>query len=141
MAWNPRQAAEIEETELAILATMAQDLGLAVESSGDPQSRERARLAVATGFGLPEHTLADLPKASANLIRIVQGSERPVFQGDIVFVAAEGTLRNRPEGPQSWRRHVSGTIDDHSVACDHFEMMTPGPAADIGSLLSARIGA
>ena len=99
------------------------------------------RLAVARGFGLPEQTLADLPKASGNLIRIVQGTEPAVFQGDIFFVKAEGSRPDIPGGSELWQPYVSGTIDDHSIDCGHFEMMKPGPTAEIGSLLSARIRA
>jgi thioesterase domain-containing protein len=137
---NDRQdpAAALDATELAILITMAQDLGLSVDPEDDPRSRQRTRLAVANGFGLSEQTLAELPRAVANLIGIVHGSERAVFQGDVVFVRAAGSGGADPS--ERWEPYVSGTIDRHTVDCGHFEMMKPGPAAEIGSLLSARIG-
>jgi glyine---[glycyl-carrier protein] ligase len=134
-------ASVLDLIETAILVTMAQDLGLSIESGGDPGTRTRLRLAVAQGFGLPEQTLADLPKAAANLIRIVQGSEPAVFTGDVVFVKAEGSRPEVPGGSEQWRPYVGGTIYDHSVDCGHFEVMKPGPSAEIASLLSARIGA
>jgi glyine---[glycyl-carrier protein] ligase len=133
--------AMLNMTETAILATMAQDLGLSIETADDPQSRQQMRLAVATGFGLPEQTLADLPKAAANLIQIVQGTEPAVYQGDSFFVTAEGSRPDRSGGSELWQRYVSGTIDDHSIDCGHFEMMKPGPAAEIGALLSTRMRA
>ena len=40
-----------------------------------------------------------------------------------------------------WQPSVSGTIDHHVIGCGHFEMMKPGPVAEIGALLAARIGA
>ncbi len=132
-------AAMVDATELGILLTMAQDLGLSVETADDPQLRQRMRLAVANGFGLAEQTMAELPRAVANLIRIVQGGEHAVFQGDVVFIRAAGNGTADPS--ELWEPYVSGTIDRHSVGCGHFEMMKPGPATDIGSLLSARIGA
>ncbi|ONI76155.1 hypothetical protein ALI144C_36370 [Actinosynnema sp. ALI-1.44] len=134
-------AAVIDATELAILLTMAQDLGLEVETADDPRSRRRMRRAVADGFGLPEQTMADLPRATANLIRIVQGGEHPVFHGDVVFVRAAHNSSGTGDPARLWEPYVSGTIDRQTVGCGHFEMMKPGPAADIGSLLSARIGA
>jgi amino acid adenylation domain-containing protein len=125
--------------ETAILVTMANDLGLSAETAGDTQSRQRMRRAVAKGFGLDEQALADLPRATANLIRIVQGTTPAVFQGDITFVTAKDGSPAGPDGPTLWREYVSGTIDSHSVGCGHFEMMKPGPIAEIGSLLTARI--
>jgi nonribosomal peptide synthetase DhbF len=132
-------ATMLDMIETAILATMAQDLGLSTETAAGPQSKEQMRSAVAKGFGLPEQTLADLPKAARNLIQIVQDTEAQVFHGDIIFVTAERSRPGNGSGPQLWRRYVSGTIDDHSIDCSHFEMMKPGPAAAIGSVLSARI--
>ncbi len=133
-------AAMLSVVELAILATMAQDLGLEIDTTDDPKSRQRMRQAVAQGFGLPEQTLADLPRAAGNLIRIVQGSEHEVFRGDVVFVRAAGSRPDIPDASKAWQPYVSGTIDHHAIGCGHFEMMKPGPVAQIGSLLAARIG-
>jgi amino acid adenylation domain-containing protein len=132
-------AAVVDATETAILLTLAQDLGLAVDTAADPASRQRTRQAVATGFGLPEQTLAELPRAAANLIRIVQGSDHAVFSGEVLFVSAGGSDGVDPA--TLWTPYVSGEIDRHTVYCGHFEMMKPGPAADIGALLATRIGA
>jgi nonribosomal peptide synthetase DhbF len=139
LAMDP--AAMLDAIELAILATMAQDLGLKTDYGSDPRSRQRMRQAVARGFGLPEQTLADLPRAAGNLIRIAQGSEHEVFHGDVVFVRAEGSNPDAPDTAKLWEPYVSGTIDSHTIGCGHYEMMRPGPVAEIGSLLQARLGA
>jgi nonribosomal peptide synthetase DhbF len=133
--------AMLDSIELAILVTMAQDLGLEIDTGGDPGSRQRMRQAVAQGFGLPEQTLADLPRAAGNLLRIVKGGEPEVFHGDIVYIQAEGSLTDLPDAAKLWQPSVSGTIDHHVMGCGHFEMMKPGPVAEIGSLLAARLGA
>jgi thioesterase domain-containing protein len=102
------------------------------------------RQAVARGFGLPEQTLADLPRAAGNLIRIAQGSEHEVFGGDVVFVRARGGNPGPPGTPDTaglWQPYVSGNIDSHTISCGHFEMMKPGPATEIGSLLEPRLRA
>jgi thioesterase domain-containing protein len=132
LAMDP--AAMLDAIELAILVTMAQDLGLDVETADDPQSRQRMRHAVAGGFGLPEQILAELPRAAGNLVRIAQGSEHEVFQGDVVFLQAEGSSASA-----LWQPYVTGTIDRHTIGCGHFEMMKPGPAAEIGALIAARM--
>ena len=80
---NLDPAAMLDAIELAILATMTQDLGLSIETADDdPRSRQLMREAVAKGFGLSEQILADLPRAAGNLIRIAQGDEHEVFDGE-----------------------------------------------------------
>ncbi|MFI0482829.1 amino acid adenylation domain-containing protein [Actinomadura sp. 9N215] len=130
-------AAMLDAIEQAILVTMAQDLGLDVEDADDPRSRRRMRQAVADGFGLPEDVLAGLPGAAGNLIRIAQGDEHEVFHGDPVFVQAADTVLGDVGAAELWRPHVRGTIDHHTVGCGHFEMMKPGPMAEIGAILAA----
>jgi amino acid adenylation domain-containing protein len=138
-------AALLDAIELAILATMAQDLGLGTEVADDPRSRQRLRQAVAQGFGLPESTLADLARGAASLIRLVEGGvpdgEHQTFHGDILYVQAQGSRERAPDVAELWQPYVSGTIDHHAIDCGHFEMMKPDPMAAIGSLLAARIGA
>ena len=133
--------AMLDAIELAILVTMAQDLGLAIDPGDDLGSRQRMRQSVAQSFGLPEQTLADLPRAAGNLLQIVKGGEPEVFHGDVVYIQAEGSLTDMPDAAKMWQPSVSGTIDHHVIGCGHFEMMRPGPVAEIGSLLAARLGA
>ena len=141
-------AAGLDAIEQSILVTLAQDLGLTTDmttgNGADPPSRQRLRQAVARGFGLSEQTLADLPRAAGNVIRIAQGNEHEVFHGDVVFVRAGGSNPSAPTATDTaklWQPYVCGTIASHTVSCGHFEIMKPGPAAEIGSLLTARLGA
>jgi nonribosomal peptide synthetase DhbF len=144
---NPDPAAMLDAVEWALLATMAQDLGLNIDSLNigngtDPrEEKERLRQAVARGFGLAEQTLAGLPRATGNLIRIAQGREHEVFGGDVVFFRAGDVAPGTPDTSELWRPYVSGIVDSHTIGCGHFEMMKPGPTAEIGSLLAAGIGA
>ncbi|MFG2000487.1 amino acid adenylation domain-containing protein [Spirillospora sp. NPDC048911] len=134
-------AAALSAIETAILVTLAQDLGLSVDTADDPPSLRRLRQAVARGFGLPEQILADLPRASGNLMRIARGGEHEIFHGDLVFVQAADARPGISEPSELWRPYVSGTIDRTTIGCGHFEMMKPGPMAEIGALLAARMTA
>jgi nonribosomal peptide synthetase DhbF len=57
----------------------------------------------------------------------------------VLFIRAANGRPGQPDTAHLWRPYVTGTIDDHAVHCGHFEMMKPGPAAEIGALLTARL--
>ncbi|MFD3514399.1 amino acid adenylation domain-containing protein [Streptomyces sp. NPDC058657] len=66
------------------------------------------------------------------------------FSGDVLFVTAErdrGALALE-RGHRAWEPHVGGVVDNHSVDSDHEGLMTrPGPLAQVGRLLAARLAA
>ncbi|CRK58226.1 Siderophore biosynthesis non-ribosomal peptide synthetase modules @ Bacillibactin synthetase component F [Alloactinosynnema sp. L-07] len=124
-----------DQIERALLTTMAQDLGLAVDDDTD-----RLRSAVAAGFGLPEDMLTRLADASGNLIRVLVGAPTDVVDGDILYVTAERSARTRGGGADLWRDFATGRIDDHGVDCGHFDMMKPAPIACVGQLVTAWLG-
>jgi nonribosomal peptide synthetase DhbF len=126
-------------TESAMLTTMAQDLGVGLGTSDDAATRDRLRSAVATGLGLSEDRLRELTRAAANITRIVRGGDAPVFDGDLLFVTAQRSRPDRRGGAELWQDLVTGGITDHGVDCGHFEMMKPGPLAEIGTLLAEKL--
>ncbi|WP_436498518.1 amino acid adenylation domain-containing protein [Actinokineospora sp. HUAS TT18] len=124
-----------DQIERALLTTMAQDLGLAVDDDTD-----RLRSAVAAGFGLPEDTLTRLADASANLVKVLVGAPTDVVDGDVLYVTAEQSARTRGGGADRWRDFATGRIDDHGVDCGHFDMMKPAPIARVGQLVTTWLG-
>jgi len=60
------------------------------------------------------------------------------FDGDILLFFA-----TKKEGehslPDTWRPHVTGKIEVHTIDCKHFEMTDPGPMREIGAVLEQRL--
>ncbi|WP_068157233.1 non-ribosomal peptide synthetase [Rhodococcus phenolicus] len=64
------------------------------------------------------------------------------FDGDLLFFAAARSL-DGPDGasPALWRPLVTGTITEHTIGCDHLQMMTPDTLATLGPLLAGHLDA
>jgi thioesterase domain-containing protein len=41
--------------------------------------------------------------------------------------------------PDTWKPHVTGSIEVHTIHCKHFEMIDPGPIKEIGRILEDRL--
>ncbi|MBG0830941.1 amino acid adenylation domain-containing protein [Planomonospora sp. ID67723] len=84
---------------------------------------------------LDEQTLLAVYRNYRNGVKISQEYEPRCFDGDVLFVtAAHGREADSPTAAD-WKPYVTGTITDHTVACDHASMLNPGPAAEIAALL------
>jgi amino acid adenylation domain-containing protein len=75
-------------------------------------------------------------EVAAHTSELVETAVQPVFQGNLLlFTATHGTLRRAAQ----WREHVTGTVQEHVVACRHGEMLRPAPLATIGPILATAI--
>ena len=65
-----------------------------------------------------------------------------LFDGDLLFftAATDPVNRSNPDRtPESWCRHITGTVDAHDVACTHAEMTTAESLAVIGPVLRTHL--
>ncbi|SEH01269.1 Condensation domain-containing protein [Nonomuraea solani] len=55
--------------------------------------------------------------------------------------AADAWMRADLRTPvaEAWRPYVGGVIETHDVACGHKGMIRPGPMAEIGAMVAARL--
>lgn len=125
--------------EWAILTTMAKDLGLDLEETLDRDSVAACRSTVAQGFGLSDDTLTALANASGGLISLLRRDPPAVFGGDVVFFTAERSRPGRPGGSELWMPYLTGSLENHSVDCGHFDLLKPGPSERIGTILSTNL--
>ncbi|MEO3855069.1 amino acid adenylation domain-containing protein [Acrocarpospora sp. B8E8] len=89
-------------------------------------------------FLTPEQ-VSNLIDTWINNIELVRTFDPARFDGDLLFfVATEGRTADSPT-LDGWAPHVAGEIKDVQVACTHGEMMSPGPAAEIGRAVSQEI--
>ncbi|MFC6882171.1 MULTISPECIES: amino acid adenylation domain-containing protein [Actinomadura] len=64
------------------------------------------------------------------------------FKGDVVFfTATRGRGPGSPTGRSNWGALVGGEIEEHPLDADHHLLMEPAPAAEMGAVLAARLGA
>ncbi|WP_243716066.1 amino acid adenylation domain-containing protein [Actinomadura darangshiensis] len=63
------------------------------------------------------------------------------FRGDIVFFTAlQGRAAGSPEARSNWGPLVDGGIEDYPIDAEHHLLMEPGPAAEMGAVLAAKLG-
>lgn len=81
---------------------------------------------------------ADVLNVLVNNVRLASPTEPAPYKGDVLLVAAEENVREWAH-PQGWEPYLSGDFERVPVAATHEAMMAPGPAAEIGRILSARL--
>ncbi|MEU0029369.1 amino acid adenylation domain-containing protein [Streptomyces sp. NPDC006335] len=56
--------------------------------------------------------------------------------GDVLFfTAGDGSA-----AAESWRKHVAGRVLNHNIPCEHRDMLTPGPVAQLAEIITRHIG-
>ncbi|WP_236008804.1 amino acid adenylation domain-containing protein [Actinomadura physcomitrii] len=62
------------------------------------------------------------------------------YRGDVVFFTAlRGRTADSPTGPSNWGPLVEGRIEDYPLDVEHHFLLEPGPAAEMGAVLAARL--
>ncbi|MEU3755400.1 beta-ketoacyl synthase N-terminal-like domain-containing protein [Streptomyces olivoreticuli] len=129
-----------EQAEHQVAALLLRVAGLQLPEGGTLDvSRALALLGEAgtAAVSLEEATL--LAEVMRNNLRIAPGFEPEVFDGDVLFFTAAGDPAGASDAmakAEEWRAYVSGAVEDHPVACGHYEMTEPGPLARIGAVLA-----
>ncbi|KFH62971.1 hypothetical protein MVEG_11009 [Podila verticillata NRRL 6337] len=80
----------------------------------------------------------------SKLMRLTRSSEPHVYGGDLVMLRAskphvDGTIAMK--SAEEWRPYVLGKIEGFDIASTHGDMIQPEPLAQIGRILSERLGA
>jgi amino acid adenylation domain-containing protein len=141
-AYPLRGRAELSQEQAT--AAVVQSLGHALAPHGE-EPLERAQVsailrrdnsALAT---LTDSQLSAMVQVFVHNIKIGAAFTPGVFHGDLLFfTAAEGRTADSPEF-NAWAPHITGTIENHGLPCQHREMTQPEPLATIGRVLSAKL--
>nr|WP_240918824.1 thioesterase domain-containing protein [Rhodococcus sp. 14C212] len=125
----------------ATLAEMLAGLGIPVDDV-DPASLsyEDAVALVNRSFGhdtgLDASHLERIMTGYAHIQREMTEIDPSPFVGDLLFFAAASSVDSGAGvSPGLWQRFVTGTIDEHTLRCDHLQMMSPESAAVVGPIL------
>jgi amino acid adenylation domain-containing protein len=89
---------------------------------------------------IDEYHLSALAKILANNVDLMSDFVPGVFHGDMLLVAAtiDRSEKDSPL-PHAWTPYVDGNIEIHQVNAKHDHLMQPGPLAQIGSILAAKL--
>jgi nonribosomal peptide synthetase DhbF len=79
--------------------------------------------------------LPDIERACANNLRLADRYVPGTFHGDALFFAAQEDSRPAYLTPAQWRDHVTGRVVVHPVLGGHYDLMHPGPLAQIAGVL------
>lgn len=130
-----------EEAMIALLALGGYDpdsVGggpLTMETALDLLRREGSALA-----SLEASTILNLKETYVNSVRILGAYKPGKFRGDLLFFRS--TIIPDwfdPIAPETWIPYIDGKMERLDIACRHKDMCQPGPLAEIGQVLAAKL--
>ena len=87
---------------------------------------------------LKEHHYEAIMDTFKNNTRLARTFVPQRFDGAMTLFVA--TVSETKPPVETWNTHISGEIKVHPIDCAHDNMMDPGPAAKIGTVLAAELG-
>lgn len=112
---------------LALLDTVLLDDSVEVDSN-----QERREIAAVAQIVPDQDRLISVVR---NLMRLRHQFTPRRFVGDVLVFTAELEPESNADLAETWRPHIEGNIIKHPIVCEHLEMMTAAPAAQIGTIL------
>ncbi|WP_263251409.1 amino acid adenylation domain-containing protein [Saccharopolyspora rosea] len=88
---------------------------------------------------LEEHTITAIIDNFANCAVLENEAEHDKFRGDVLFFTAAVNPAKASLTSAMWQPYVDGVVENHDIACEHKDMTRPGPLAEIGALVDARL--
>ncbi|MDU5141178.1 MAG: amino acid adenylation domain-containing protein [Paenibacillus dendritiformis] len=89
---------------------------------------------------LDEAAILNLKKTYENSVRLLGAYTPRRFEGDLLFYRS--TIIPDwfdPIEPEMWIPYIGGRIERHDIACRHKDLCQPGPLAEIGATLLAKL--
>ena len=74
-----------------------------------------------------------------NNARLAQDFQPSRFDGNLLFFSVAFGKPGAPFTPQMWAPYINGEIENHSIDCQHDDMLQPIPLAQIGGVLAAKL--
>ncbi|WP_055108572.1 amino acid adenylation domain-containing protein [Paenibacillus ihumii] len=119
----------------------------------DPDSIKDGPLDIARAIGilrsdgsalasLDEDIILNLKSTYENSVRLLSAFVPEKYEGDLLFF--HSTIIPDwfdPIEPEMWAPYIGGRIERHDIACRHKDLCQPGPLAEIGRVLLAKLQA
>ncbi|WHX50987.1 amino acid adenylation domain-containing protein [Paenibacillus woosongensis] len=89
---------------------------------------------------LDEEIILNLKNTYENSVRLLSAFVPEKYEGDLLFF--HSTIIPEwfdPIEPEMWAPYIGGQIERHDIACRHKDLCQPGPLAEIGQVLLAKL--
>jgi nonribosomal peptide synthetase DhbF len=86
-----------------------------------------------------EDVVARAVDVAINNAHLVQDFRPSRFDGNLLFFSATLEEPDASFTPQLWAPYITGEIENHSIDCQHDDMLQPIPLAEIGRVLAAKL--
>ncbi|WP_084219649.1 non-ribosomal peptide synthetase [Spirillospora albida] len=137
---------DLESERREILPELLEAIGIdanMVAADGNPDMRQIMAVLADRGDALAtlgEDDLVNVYRNYENGLRQAEEYRPGRFDGDIVFFTAlQGRTGDSPTGLSNWGPLVGGDVEDYPLDVDHHLLMEPGPAAEMGAVLAAKL--
>ncbi|MDL4774581.1 amino acid adenylation domain-containing protein [Actinomadura xylanilytica] len=138
---------DLEVDKREVLPELLEGIGVdarMVAADGNPDMAQIMAVLAERGDALAtlgEDDLVNVYRNYENGLAQAEAYRPGPFRGDIVFFTAlRGRAAGSPTGRSNWGALVDGEIEDYPLDVAHHLLMEPGPAAEMGAVLAARLG-
>ncbi|MGP4028440.1 amino acid adenylation domain-containing protein [Actinomadura sp. 3N407] len=137
---------DLESERREILPELLESIGIDAKMVAEDGNPDMAQImavlaerddALAT---LREDDLVNVYRNYENGLRQAEEYRPGRFRGDVLFFTAlQGRTGDSPTARSNWGPLVEGEIEDYPLDVDHHLLMEPGPAAEMGAVLAAKL--
>ncbi|MER6142512.1 alpha/beta fold hydrolase, partial [Streptomyces sparsogenes] len=135
------------ESEEDLVVALAEGAGYEIPEDADAADLSallhdyaRRHMGDATGsIAISDEEISALAGVVGNNRAIGRSAALDGFKGDVLFFTAAVDNHMPVAAPRVWAPYVTGGVHEHPVPCEHVNMMRPGPLAEIGEALAARL--
>ncbi|GAA3959091.1 hypothetical protein GCM10023085_46790 [Actinomadura viridis] len=137
---------DLEAEKREILPELLESIGIdarMVAADGNPDLEQIMAVLAERGDALAtlgEDDLVNVYRNYENGLRQAERYRPGPFPGDLLFfTATRGRTAASPTARSNWGPLVGGDIEDHPIDAEHHLLMEPGPVAEMGAILAARL--
>ncbi|WP_232383088.1 non-ribosomal peptide synthetase [Actinomadura violacea] len=137
---------DLESEKREILPELLESIGIdakMVAADGNPDMAQIMAVLAERDDALATLREDDLVNVYRNYENGLHQAERyrpGRYRGDVVFFTAlQGRTADSPTGPSNWGPLVEGQIEDYPLDVEHHFLLEPGPAAEMGAVLAAKL--
>ncbi|MGA5227228.1 amino acid adenylation domain-containing protein, partial [Streptomyces koyangensis] len=129
--------------EKELLADLIHFVGIDADAIRDKLDRSAAldilRQEGSALAALDDRSTSALMDIFINNNKLLTGFNPVRFRGELLHFTATLGRDERTPTARSWRPHVEGRIEDHPIACEHRDMVQPGPLAEIAKIVADKL--